>query len=400
MADIQFFILDKSFQVVDIVDTFQSVIWNERYDECGDFEIYVDASIANLRRFPRGYYVYLEGSPSTMVIDQVKIESDVEEGDKLVVTGRSLESLLMRRVIPKHVIYKDDIQTTIKTILDENVISPSEARRKIANFDFVTKTLSDTKPSTEDGYEFDGDTIYDAIKTIVDSKGYGFRLALRGEEHWANTKMAFEIYEGLDRSYEQDDNPYVVFSSNYGNLISSNTTMDYRELYNAAYVGGSEQTKDNQTKRLVAYVPNQDGSTGWDYFETFYSASSVRYEDDEGNPRPDDQVIAALKAEGIDELRQVGSGISFDAEVSAVESMVYQTDYFIGDIVQIENNYNMSYKARITEYVRNWDTSSGYSEYPVLEVIDVKYQSIDDSSGIPIRDDLDTPIHSSVETDY
>ena len=130
------------------------------------------------------------------------------------------------------------------------------------------------------------------------------------------------------------------------------------------------------------------------------SIPDLTSEDDEGNARPDDQVSAALKAEGIDELRQVGSGISFDAEVSAVESMVYQTDYFIGDIVQIENNYNMSYKARITEYVRNWDTSSGYREYPVLEVIDVKYQSIDDSSVFPIRDVVVTPFLSSVETDY
>ena len=94
----EFFVLDKSFKVVDIVDEFESVIWTERFSAYGDFEFYVRASIENIQRFPKGYYLFYPDSVSTMVIDQVKITSNLEDGDHLVVSGRSLESLLLRRV--------------------------------------------------------------------------------------------------------------------------------------------------------------------------------------------------------------------------------------------------------------------------------------------------------------
>lgn len=396
----EFFVLDKSFKVVDIVDEFESVIWTERFSAYGDFEFYVRASIENIQRFPKGYYLFYPNSVSTMVIDHVKITSDLEDGDHLVVSGRSLESLLLRRVIPKKVTYKGDIQTAIQTILNENVINPTESRRKINNFVFEkNNNLPDTSSETDDGYEFDGDTVYDAIKTILDSKKYGFRLSLKTADRWIDTKMTFRITNGTDHSYEQDKNPYVVFSSNYGNLISSDTTMDYRELYNAAYVGGSEiRNDDGSIKRLVAYVPNRDGSIGWDYHETFYSGLSVQQNDDKGNPLPDSTVLNSLKSEGKKELKKVGSGITFDAEVSSTTGMVYNEDYTIGDIVQFENSYNMAYPAKITEYIRNWDTN-GYNEYPTLETIIDSLTSIDDSSGLPIQDSIDNALYSSVKID-
>lgn len=396
----EFFVLDKSFKVVDIVDEFESVIWTERFSAYGDFEFYVRASIENIQRFPKGYYLFYPDSVSTMVIDQVKITSNLEDGDHLVVSGRSLESLLLRRVIPKKVTYKGDIQIAIQTILNENVIKPTEARRKIDNFVFEKNNdLPDTSSETDDGYEFDGDTVYDAVKTILDSKKYGFRLSLVTADRWIDTKMTFRIINGTDHSYEQDKNPYVIFSSNYGNLVSSDTTMDYRELYNAAYVGGSEtRNDDGSTKRLVAYVPNEDGSIGWDYHETFYGGLSVQQNDDEGKPLPDSTVLNSLKSEGKKELKKVGSGITFDAEVSSTTGMVYNEDYTIGDIVQFENAYNMAYPAKITEYIRNWDTN-GYSEYPTLETIVDSLTSIDDSSGLPIRDSTDNTLHSSVKMD-
>ena len=175
--------------------------------------------------------------------------------------------------------------------------------------------------------------------------------------------------------------------------------MDYRELYNAAYVGGSEtRNDDGSTKRLVAYVPNEDGSIGRDYHETFYGGLSVQQNDDEGKPLPDSTVLNSLKSEGKKELKKVGSGITFDAEVSSTTGMVYNEDYTIGDIVQFENAYNMAYPAKITEYIRNWDTN-GYSEYPTLETIVDSLTSIDDSSGLPIRDSTDNTLHSSVKID-
>lgn len=49
----QLFVLDKSFEVVSLCDTFSSLIWTERYSGYGDFELYLPASMANINMFPR-----------------------------------------------------------------------------------------------------------------------------------------------------------------------------------------------------------------------------------------------------------------------------------------------------------------------------------------------------------
>ena len=55
----QLFVLDKSFEVVSLCDTFSSLIWTERYSGYGDFELYLPASVANINMFPRGFYLWL-----------------------------------------------------------------------------------------------------------------------------------------------------------------------------------------------------------------------------------------------------------------------------------------------------------------------------------------------------
>lgn len=144
----QLFVLDKSFEVVNLCDTFSSLIWTERYSGYGDFELYLPASMANINMFPRGFYLWLiepfvydkngkkiETRNDVMIIEKTELSTDIEDGDQLIISGRSLESLLLRRVIPKKVKYESiDPREIIKTILNENIIKPSEPARKIPNF--------------------------------------------------------------------------------------------------------------------------------------------------------------------------------------------------------------------------------------------------------------------------
>lgn len=392
-----FFVLDKTFNVVDIIDAFESVIWTEKYSEYGDFEFYVRASMENINRFPIGFYLYYPDSNSTMVINKVEIKSDPENGDHIIVSGNSLEWLLSKRVIPKKVTYTGDIQNTIQIILNENIINPSEKRRKIDNFIFEKANLPDTKPASSEGYTFDGNTVYDAIQQITESKKYGFYLRLKTKDNWKTSYLEFKIINGSDRSYSQDKNPYVIFSSKYGNLLTSDTKIDQDGVYNAAYIGGPEQTLQNgQTKRLVKYIPNKVGSTGWDYYETFYDANNVKTTDDNGHDLPDSAVLNALNNEGNQNIKMVKSGITFDADIMTTNDMVYNKNYFIGDIVQFANSYGMEYPARIIEYTKNWD-ESGYSEYPKLDTIIEKYQSINDHEGLPVNDTIGNTLQSSLK---
>ena len=72
-----------------------------------------------------------------MIIEDIKINADTEEGNHLIVTGRSLESILERRIIWGQRIFNGNLQNGIQTMLNECIISPSIADRKISNFVFV-----------------------------------------------------------------------------------------------------------------------------------------------------------------------------------------------------------------------------------------------------------------------
>lgn len=381
----QLFVLDKSFEVVSLCDTFSSLIWTERYSGYGDFELYLPASIENINMFPRGFYLSLIEPPvydkngkkievrnDVMIVEKTELSTDLEEGDRLVVSGRSLESLLLRRVIPKKVKYESiDPREIIKTILNENIIEPSEPARKIHNFKIAMD--SSQRPDTKDKrtYEFDGDYVYDAIKTICDDYDWGFSLDLKTDDNWRTSYLAFSTVYGTDRSYEQTKNPYMVFSPRFDNLISSDTIEDDTEFYNSAYVASTEETKDNKTRRLIKYVPNNSGRSEWDIRETFYTNSDAKLNDGNNNPRPDSDIYSELEKYGKDELKTQKSNDSFNAEIALLNSVQYHRDYDIGDLIQFDNVYGVNRTARITEYVRNED-DNGYREYPTFTPLSVE----------------------------
>lgn len=381
----QLFVLDKSFEVVSLCDTFSSLIWTERYSGYGDFELYLPASIENINMFPRGFYLSLIEPPvydkngkkievrnDVMIVEKTELSTDLEEGDRLVVSGRSLESLLLRRVIPKKVKYESiDPREIIKTILNENIIEPSEPARKIHNFKIAMD--SSQRPDTKDKrtYEFDGDYVYDAIKTICDDYDWGFSLDLKTDDNWRTSYLAFSTVYGTDRSYEQTKNPYMVFSPRFDNLVSSDTIEDDTEFYNSAYVASTEETKDNKTRRLIKYVPNNSGRSEWDIRETFYTNSDAKLNDGNNNPRPDSDIYSELEKYGKDELKTQKSNDSFNAEIALLNSVHYHRDYDIGDLIQFDNVYGVNRTARITEYVRNED-DNGYREYPTFTPLSVE----------------------------
>lgn len=403
----QLFVLDKSFEVVSLCDTFSSLIWTERYSGYGDFELYLPASMENINMFPRGFYLWLIEPPvldrngqkietrnDVMIIEKTELSTDIEDGDQLIVSGRSLESLLLRRVIPKKVKYESvDPREIIKTILNENIINPSEPARKIPNFKIATDNSQPLDPKYRQTFEFDGDYVYDAIKTICDTYDFGFSLDLKSDDHWQSSYLSFSVLEGTDRSYEQIKNPYMVFSPRFDNLVSSDTIEDDTEFYNSAYVASTEETKDNVTRRLIKYVPNNSGRSGWDIRETFYTDSDAKLNDADNHPRPDHDIYPELEKYGRDELKAQKSNDSFNAEIALLGSVRYHRDYDIGDIIQFDNTYSVNKTARITEYVRNED-DNGYREYPTFTPISTDgVDALEDSYGNYVLDNYGNTIN-------
>ena len=91
-------ILDASFAPLGVVDAFFSLQWTRRYYEVGSFELHTDMAWYALLR--QGRYVYRSDAAEVGVIEGLAYtQSETEE--ELTVSGRFLECLLERRVIPQ-----------------------------------------------------------------------------------------------------------------------------------------------------------------------------------------------------------------------------------------------------------------------------------------------------------
>ena len=133
-------------------------------------------------------------------------------------------------------------------MLNENVISPSDSNRKISNFIFKESTDSAiTKLKLEAQYT--GDNLYDVIQKICEEQGIGFKITLNDKK-----QFVFELYAGFDRSYDQTENPYVIFSPKFENIINSNYIESKASLKTVTLVGGEGEVLVEDTLQLAAVL--------------------------------------------------------------------------------------------------------------------------------------------------
>lgn len=170
-------VLNTDFESIAVIDTYESMIWTDRYNSYGDFEIFFAMDTQLLQYLKEDYYLWLKDSEHCMIIEDIKINADTEEGNHLIVTGRSLESILERRIIWGQRIFNGNLQNGIQTMLNECIISPSIADRKISNFVFVPS--ADPKiTSLKIDNQYTGDCLYDVVKGLCEENNIGFKIVL------------------------------------------------------------------------------------------------------------------------------------------------------------------------------------------------------------------------------
>ncbi len=347
-------VLDTNFETVAIIDTYESLIWTDRYNEYGDFEITFAMNAELLSILKEDYYLWLKESEHCMIIEDLEIASDIEDGDKLTVTGRSLESLLDRRIVWGQKVISGNFQNGVQTLLNEAIISPTITERQIPNFEFIESTDTKITSLTLES-QYMGETLYEVIKSLCQEANIGFKIVLTDDN-----KFAFSLYAGTDRSYDQTDNVYVVFSPNFENIINSNFYTSKANYKNVCLVGGEGEGASQKTASVGS-------ASGLDRRELYTDAGSVS-SDTEGGTITEAEYTAQLQAKGTDALSEYTVSTAFEGEVEATKLFKYGEDFFIGDIVQIANEYGNEGSAYISELVISNDTE-GLSIYPTFKTI-------------------------------
>lgn len=353
-------ILNKQLESVYLLDAYASLIWTDRYYKYGDFEIFTPVSLEIVAQIQKDYYLWSRDSEHTMIIESIEIQSDVETGNKFVVTGRSLESILCRRIVWKTTNLTGSLQDGIEKLLNDAIINPSDADRKIDNFIFVASTDEAITSLTIEKQVGMGDGLYDTIVAICESYNIGFMVTLTDDG-----KFAFKLYAGIDRSYDQLANPYVVFSPKFENIINSNYLESDMNLKTVTLVAGEGEDTD----RVTLEVPVSAGAgTGMDRREMYTDVRYLQKETSDGT-LTDTEYQAQLKQKGLEDLAENVSVKTFEGEVDTVNMFIYGEDFYMGDIVQVANEYGAASKSRVTEFIRSQD-ENGTKAYPTFVIVE------------------------------
>lgn len=380
------YILDKTYITKFIIDTFIDFLWTERYYGYGEFEITIPFNKDIYNSCKRGDYITIKESKKLMMVKTIGSHTDPENGDTITISGRSFESILERRIILDEMIGRihDDgeaekiaIQTAMKIMIENNVSNPSDQARKIPNFVFIESEDPDVLSIKIDSFSERGANLYDKVSNICKDKKIGFRIDGRGEGGFE-----FELYFGVDRSRDQYKRSVVVFSESYENLTNSDyieTDSDYKSV---AYVewdwtydedvtymdsdGDSLTITETRTGTEITKSYRNNESFGLDRYETYMrNSEQVEVGSAAGIKNGREQMVK----KGREYLADYETTQFFDGEVNPYRQFVYGIDYYLGDIIQLENKHGRTGRCRITEVVFARD-ASGPTMTPTFELVE------------------------------
>jgi len=341
---------------VAVLDNFESLIWTDRYCGYGDFEIYTKAAQDTLETLQRDYFLWMRESDHVMIIEDIAIKFDVENGNVLIITGRSGESLLGRRIVWAQTVLSGNLQNGIQQLLTENVIVPTIPDRAMPNFIFEA-TDDPTITSLTVEAQFTRTNLYDTTVKLCGTNNLGFKVTLADDSE----QLVCKLYSGVDRSYDQFTNPYVIFSPQFENIMNSSYSESRKTLRTVTLVAGEGEGAARKTTII-------GGGSSFARRELYTDARDLSQTVDEIT-MTDEAYLAQLAQRGTEDLLEHVAEKAFEAQVEASRVFKYGEDFFLGDIVQIVSEYGIKARARITEIIRTQSTT-GISMYPTFIMLE------------------------------
>lgn len=347
-------ILNNNFEFESILDVYESFIWTDRFNECGDFELYTKLDPELLDKIQIGYFLEIPESDRLMVVESVVLEHDYEKGNVITIKGRSVESILDRRVIWDPVLLENvGLGSLIKTLIYKSFIDPTDASRKVNNFIFKEPIDSNIESIVIDSIQLFGENLYEVITNLCKAYKIGYKIVLTD-----NNEIEFSLYSGVDRTYDQDTYPAVVFSTDFDNIINSNFVKTDSTFKTACLVLGEGEGTD-KTKVEV----NRTGTfIGLDRREMAISESIAT----NGDTVTNTNYALQLYQKGAEALTESEVMTSFDGEIDPSKIYIYERDYGLGDLIQTVNGFGQESIMRVVEYIRSYG-SDGISYYPTFD---------------------------------
>lgn len=314
---IDYFLLDRQFRRTNVIDQYNSIIWSERYDTVGTFELkFSETNLPESYTIIPGDYIGNSRSNVIMMVESVSRKLTKDEGVTYTYQGKSLQNLLNQRSIfvgvkNPNFKYRSNLGEIICKAVQICFVPDSVYFPKDAIDGFVV--INDSGTVEAISAELKPRNLLDTVLELLPMKNLGFDVY-----PIESSGFHFRVYNGKRIRG-------VRLSVDFDNVISDQHLTDISEHKNVAYVWSGDQTK------FTAVYANGPAHMrdGIDRKVLQVDATDIREEDYDDRA----MFVEALQFRGLSELAKCQRWKLYSAEIDP-EALIYRKDFFLGDVVE------------------------------------------------------------------
>ncbi len=281
--------------------------WIRRYYEPGEFsvQIPIEMYMSDMK------YIYTNERPEVGMVQKSEYQTNYQ-GAYMQVSGYFYEykvndKIIYPRYIKSGVIEDVAVDLAYKFCEDIPIlqIEASKKRGEVIAIQSTGKNLAAQ--------------IYEMLQTQ--------EMSFRTRYDYAENKMYFEVWQGVDRTMQQSNNPFAIFSAQLRNIANEKIVIDNSAFKNYAVVIGNGQYEDGEQVEVII-----DQSDGGYRQKVYIDKTSMKY--DEAKQSLEEFKESLVQA-GLEEMQKSYSQV-VNIEVDTVDrGLKYLQDYDLGDKIEI-----------------------------------------------------------------
>lgn len=333
-------LLDNSFTTLAIFDSYESAYFTRSLYEPGTFEIQLNYNIPNASLFARDLWVMFgnDNKKIGIITEVSKSEGENGKADQIVtVSGFEAKYILSWRVVvppfgSANYNITAPIETVYKTLVNSQCVSNSvDTNRNFTNLTVAADTAVGTYYTLSARYT----SLLEELNAVALATDIGYTVYL----NTTTKKLVFDIINGIDRSSSQSANARAIFSISNDTIKTSKITDSNVKYKTYMYVGGQGEGTDRIIKEIYNTTTSDINRK-----EMFVDARNLELE-------------SSLITKGQQTLSAYSTTLTVDVDPITSSSLVYNTDYNLGDLVTI-TSLNVTSNVRLTEAKEAWAPAS------------------------------------------
>ena len=355
-------LLDDRLRRSTYVEGYVSLIWTERYNEYGDFELVVTEKNSAVSMLTRGSLLSLDKSSRVMLVTTIERKMAEDGSVSITFSGASIEYLLDDRPAARSWTDAGSLIWSFTDMLPQNImvelfdtvcrtpaLDPADAIPFLAP-GIISPEGSIALPDEPIVLELSAGTLYSHLSDIAKRFNLGFRI-VRRDNDGEDATLHFEVFVGDDRTGNQSVRNAVIFAPNLENLLNTTQLISDSGSKNIAYVftkNGAGIVYGSGVSPLVTGVERKVLMINADDITETGAALDL-----------------AIQRRGLEELAKYRTIHAFDGEIPQDGAYVYELDYRLGDLVVLQDETGYASEMMVTEQIFI-DDKEGERSYPTL----------------------------------